>query len=69
MSLVLTSRVDHVAVLELNRPKALNALSAALIGELKDALKACDSDPDVRAIVLRGSERVFCGKSTWYVCC
>jgi len=63
MSLVLISRVEGVAVLELNRPKALNALSGALIGELKDALKACDSDSGVGAIVLRGSERVFCGES------
>ena len=65
MSLVLISRVDSIAVLELNRPKALNALSGALIGELKDALKACDGDPAVKAIVLRGSERVFCGESRW----
>ena len=45
--------------IQLNRPKALNALCDALFHELIEALKAADSDPKVAAIVLTGSEKAF----------
>lgn len=48
-----------VALIELNRPKELNALNLQLMGELRDALKALDNDPDVRVVVLTGNERAF----------
>ena len=50
---------DHVALIRLNRPEALNALNGQLIRELGDALAAADADPAVRAIVLTGSEKAF----------
>ena len=51
---------EGVAVVTLNRPKALNALSPALIDALVSTLQALDGDDDVRAIVIRGSgERAF----------
>ena len=43
-----------VAVLTLNRPKALNALSDAVMGALDDELTALESDDAVRCVVLRG---------------
>jgi enoyl-CoA hydratase len=43
----------------LNRPKALNALCTPLITELNSALLAFDSSPDIRSIILTGSERAF----------
>jgi enoyl-CoA hydratase len=43
----------------LNRPKQLNALSGPLMDALVAALEEFDADPDVRAIVLGGSERAF----------
>ena len=49
----------HVGLITLNRPKALNALNAALIDELNLALDAYEADGDVRAIVITGSERAF----------
>jgi len=49
----------HVGLITLNRPKALNALNAALIGELNQALDGYEADDDVRAIVITGSERAF----------
>ena len=49
----------HVGLITLNRPKALNALNAELIGELNQALDAYETDGDVRAIVITGSERAF----------
>ncbi len=50
---------DHVAVVRLNRPDALNALNAQLIGELADAMQALDANEKVRCIVLTGSEKAF----------
>ena len=57
--LVLTEREGAIAVVLLNRPEALNALSDALMEELVDALQELDRDDSVRAIVLGGSERAF----------
>ncbi|KAH8113507.1 enoyl-CoA hydratase [Phellopilus nigrolimitatus] len=48
-----------VALITLNRPKALNALCAALVAELNDALDAAERDDAVGAVVLTGSERAF----------
>ncbi|HEY6057672.1 MAG TPA: enoyl-CoA hydratase-related protein [Candidatus Limnocylindrales bacterium] len=44
-----------VAVVTLDRPEALNALSYALLEELVHALETLDGDEDCRAIVLTGS--------------
>jgi len=49
-----------VAVVTLNRPNAMNALSKALRHALHEALAALDADPEVKAIVLTGTgERAF----------
>jgi len=58
-SLILVASTNGVGVIRLDRPKALNALSAPLIEQLLSALKAFDVDPTVGAIVLTGSETVF----------
>jgi len=50
---------DHVALITLNRPDALNALNAALLSELVDALQDAQSNEKVRCIVLTGSEKAF----------
>jgi len=50
---------DHVALITLNRPEALNALNAQLLGELGQALAAADSDKNVRAIIITGSDKAF----------
>ena len=48
-----------VALITLNRPKALNALNSALCGELHSALTKFNADDSVYAIVLTGSEKAF----------
>jgi enoyl-CoA hydratase len=58
-SLVLVERDDAIAVVLLNRPKQLNALSDELMDELVTALRELDADEAVRAIVLGGSDRAF----------
>ncbi|MFK7867984.1 MAG: enoyl-CoA hydratase [Roseobacter sp.] len=50
---------DHVALITLNRPDALNALNDALMTELVDALQAAQSNEKVRCIILTGSEKAF----------
>ena len=50
---------DHVALIRLNRPEALNALNGQLVSDLAAAMKAADADADVRCIVLTGSEKAF----------
>jgi enoyl-CoA hydratase/carnithine racemase len=57
--LVETSIERHVALLRLNRPDARNALSPELMNELAGELERLDPDPDVRCIVIAGSEKVF----------
>ena len=48
-----------VALITLDRPKALNALCAALIEELGQALDEAEADDNIGAIVLTGSEKAF----------
>ncbi|MGB8365606.1 MAG: enoyl-CoA hydratase [Rhizomicrobium sp.] len=56
---IVVTHEGAVAIVTLNRPKALNALNAELLGELVAAFEAFDADDQVRAIVLTGSERAF----------
>ncbi|MGF6861323.1 enoyl-CoA hydratase [Rhodobacteraceae bacterium MBR-64] len=50
---------DHVALIRLNRPEALNALNSVLLRELADALAAADQNDKVRCIILTGSDKAF----------
>ncbi|WP_170786467.1 enoyl-CoA hydratase [Ruegeria lacuscaerulensis] len=50
---------DHVALIKLDRPDALNALNSQLIGELCAALEDADSNDKVRCIVITGSDKAF----------
>ncbi|XP_043835892.1 enoyl-CoA hydratase, mitochondrial [Dromiciops gliroides] len=50
---------NNVGLVQLNRPKALNALCQPLINELNQALIAFQKDPSIGAIVLTGSEKAF----------
>ncbi len=59
---ILTSQQGRVGIVQLNRPKALNALCNDLMTEVNDALKKFDKSDDVGAIVLTGSDKAFAGK-------
>ncbi|XP_066047839.1 enoyl-CoA hydratase, mitochondrial [Chamaea fasciata] len=54
-----TGAQKNVGLIQLNRPKALNALCEGLMAELRRALEAMESDPEVGAIVLTGSQKAF----------
>lgn len=58
-TLVLLESRGPVALLRLNRPEALNALSPDMLAALADRLEACDADEKVRVVIITGSERVF----------
>jgi len=51
---------DKVAVIKLNRPEKMNALSRELWRDLDAAMVRADDAPDVRAIVLAANGRAFC---------
>ena len=49
----------HVGIVRLNRPKALNALCDALVGELGLALDDFEADDNIGCVVITGSEKAF----------
>ena len=56
---LLVEAADGVTLIRLNRPRALNALNQALLGELVAALGAGEADDAVRCFVITGSEKAF----------
>ena len=60
MSELLVERRDAVAVITLNRPDRLNAISGPMLTALSKALVEADRDQAVRCIVLTGAGRGFC---------
>ncbi len=57
---LLFEKSDHVAVITLNRPDRLNAISLPMLESLSQALLDADRDTDVRVIVLTGAGKGFC---------
>jgi len=51
---------DAVAVVTLNRPEKLNAMTALMGAEMADAMAEADADDGVRAVVMTGAGRAFC---------
>jgi len=52
-------REDPIAIVQLNRPKVLNALNLALMKELVEALQLLDQDEKIRCLILTGDEKAF----------
>jgi enoyl-CoA hydratase/carnithine racemase len=59
MATVLTETREAVGLATLNRPEARNALSPELMEELAETLAGWDADPEVRCIVIAGSDEWF----------
>ena len=51
---------DQVARITFNRPDAANALNSVMGKELMDVAIRCDEDPEVRAVLLTGTGKMFC---------
>lgn len=56
---VIVEKDGSIAVVTLNRPQALNALSYALVRDLCLAMQELDRDLEVRVIIVTGGEKVF----------
>lgn len=56
---VIVAKDGAIAVVTLNRPQALNALSYGLVKDLSLAMQELDQDADVRVIVVTGGDKVF----------
>jgi enoyl-CoA hydratase len=59
-NIIVNAQIEpFIALIQLNRPKELNALNLQLMGELREALKMLDEDDKVRAIILTGNDKAF----------
>lgn len=57
---LVVERRDAVAIVTIDRPKALNALNAATVSDLSKAIAAIGADPSIRAVIITGSgEKAF----------
>jgi enoyl-CoA hydratase len=56
---ILVETKGRVGVIRFNRPQALNALNATLVGELNAALDAFEADDGIGCIVITGSDKAF----------
>ena len=56
---VIVAKDGAIAVVTLNRPQALNALSYGLVKDLSLAMQELDQDNEVRVIVVTGGDKVF----------
>jgi 2-(1,2-epoxy-1,2-dihydrophenyl)acetyl-CoA isomerase len=59
-SSVLFSIADSVATIKLNRPDVLNSFNKHMALELQQALKECEENKEIRAVLLTGEGRGFC---------
>lgn len=60
LSTLKVKKKDRVAYITLSRPEALNAISPQVLADLRQAIGAVGSDPEVKAVVLTGEGRAFC---------
>lgn len=56
---VIVERHGKVGVIQMNRPKALNALSSGLMKDVSAALEDFEQNDDIHAIILTGNEKAF----------
>lgn len=60
MNTVLLEKHEGYAVVTLNRPGAMNALSRELRGDFVAAFRDCTEDPEIRVVILTGNGKAFC---------
>lgn len=56
---ILVEKKENIGIIQLNRPKVLNAINRLMVDEIVEQMEAFDRDPDIRVIVLRGNDRAF----------
>ena len=60
MAVVEIERIGHVALITLNRPEVLNAISPEVMCRLEEAWVEVAANDDIRAAVVTGTGRAFC---------
>jgi enoyl-CoA hydratase len=58
---IIVRNENNVSIVNLNRPKSLNALNAAMVAELGKAFEAIAADPQVKAVVITGEKNFAAG--------
>ena len=56
---IIVEITDHVCLIKLNRPKALNALNSQLVAELSDAVRQAETNDKVRCMIISGCDKAF----------
>jgi len=56
---IIFSVKDNIALIQINRPKAYNALNSAVNREILSALDEIDADKSIRVLILTGNEKAF----------
>jgi len=60
-SVLLSEKRDGIAIVKLNRPKAMNSFNFALLHALRDEIESIGSNPEIRVVIILGSgEKAFC---------
>lgn len=67
-AIAVSQPAQGVGLIQLNRPRALNALNSRMFAEIISAAKEFDADKSIGAIVVAGSEKAFAGKMGHGVC-
>ena len=58
---ILFEKKDHIAIVTINRPEAMNSLTCEMLGALDDVFKAFENDPDLWVAILTATgDRAFC---------
>src|SRR5215211_8479705 len=58
---IVVAVTDEVAMITLNRPDRANTISPQLVDDVTDALRSIEADAAVRAVIITGAGRHFCG--------
>lgn len=58
--LVIVEKKDSIAIVTLNRPECMNALSGALVKELASTFRKLQQDEELAAVILTGAGKAFC---------
>ena len=57
---ILLEMDNHVAIVTLNRPERMNAISVKMLSQFSEVLVECDRDTNVRVVMITGAGRGFC---------
>ena len=61
MSQVVYKKEDHIAIVSIDRPEALNALSRSIVDEIDKIIDEIQADPDIRCVVLHSDKNFAAG--------